>query len=763
MAGPEDNILGGQDAVIRVGVEADMSEILQQATKFNELIKDANDSFNIMQTVINSTTSRMASLNSATLRLVASARQLRNEYQLIAESSQRIGFMGGGIGEVGAGVTGIGGGDIRELVSTSSGAAGGGYVQSQGGLLVPGGSVEPYKTPSSITDPQQGLGVAVRSGGRATGKAYQAIATMDYGANPPLVDTGMKDPQGNPIKVPMTPAQLRQHLIRNGAGPTALALTTLGRLAPTLTAGLTAAAPYVLPVLGAAVAGYKAVDYLTKGATKYTGLTGGTGVFTSEAEGNMYGLNRGSFVGLQAQKWLSGLTNLAVGPGGYGEIQDALFAAGYKPYGDEQANRMGMQGMRYDQARSTMATLYAKGFQDVGANATLMAVSMESAKTSTASFVSAMDSLRLTAQRTNASMKGLTTAFTTVMNALVSGLGATGNWTNLFSSTFAEAYANSRNAVLRDGGAVADLSKFPAQVQLMNTPAFKQAGITFQNSLMAYSNSPGMADTLARGTDQAADTLLGMLGIGDLRGRDPREIEIILRNMTPQIMALKDSEMARSLVGPEVTSNTSAFIEWLVTNASGDPLTAAIEDKKKDSGANRIKNYVSSSNYFESTFMDRQSESRAKINDFLRANPEDMSNYPVLSGYMNYIASTQKSIGWLDSLIRSGEQGQTYVRYRGNEMTLGQFFTKYGDSPDARRLMESGELEVATSQDGKKPNSLDFSAAYNIQASEKTVQNMSQAELQETFKQGMLGWAKENNSAGDNKLKVSADGILGIG
>ena len=39
MAGPDDNILGGQDAVIRVGVEADMSSILEQATKFNELIK----------------------------------------------------------------------------------------------------------------------------------------------------------------------------------------------------------------------------------------------------------------------------------------------------------------------------------------------------------------------------------------------------------------------------------------------------------------------------------------------------------------------------------------------------------------------------------------------------------------------------------------------------------------------------------------------------------------------------------------------------
>lgn len=773
MAGTDDNILGGQDAVIRVGVEADMSEILQQANKFNELIKDANDSFNVMQTVITSTATRMASLNSATLRLVSSARQLRNEYQLIAENSQRISLSG--VGDVGAGVTGIGGGSLAG-VTAPSGVA---YVQGSGGLLVPetmavgGGAIEIGPQTPGVS---QGISNATRAGGRVASKAADVLGTV-LNANEPQYTvmrdekTGqiLRDARGNPLERQMTTGEQFASLIRRGASPGTIALTALGKLPgvsgliSSLPSALVAGAPYALAGLGAAVAAYKAADYMVKGSTKYTGLTGGTGVFDSPAEGTMYGFNRGSFIGLQAQKWLSGLSNMAVGPGGYGEIQEGLLTAGYKPYGDEQADRMGMQGMRYDRTRGTLASLYAKGFQDVGANIALMQTSIESARTSTAAFTSSMDMLRVTAQKTNASMKGLTTAFTTAMKALSTGMGASGNWSTLFSTSYATAFANSRNAALRNGGAIADISKFGAQVQLINTSAFRNAGITFENRFMAYANSPGMAETLALGTDQAADQLLRYIGIGNVSGRDPREVEMLIRSRSNEVEALRNSPMVQSLVGPEVTGDINAFIEWLASNATGNPISENLDTLKDQSGANYIKNFTTSRNYFASVLGDQQSLSRGRVGDFLRASGDDREKYSVLSNYYDYVGRNQKSIGWLDSIIRSDEQDQTWVNYRGQTMKLGRFMETYSNSPEARKLMESGNLQIATSQDGKQPNALDFAAAYNTGAGEKTVQNATLTELGDQFKSAMSGWAKDNNAAGNNKLKVSVDGAFGIG
>lgn len=753
MAGTDDNILGGQDAVIRVGVEADMSEILQQATKFNELIKDANESFNVMQTVITSTTTRMASLNSATLRLVSSARQLRSEYQLIAESSQRIGFAGG-LGGSEEGLIGIGGQPLMGL----TGSEGRSFESVTSGLVAPAASMAGVSGAPEIPEQFPGL---------SEGAKYAA-------------DAGMKVFGGGLMKGRAAAAgresvnqsggfsEFLQNLIAGGASGSTIGWATLGRIIPGLGKIMGgAAAPYILSLLGAGVAGYKAADYMIKGSTKYTGLTGGTGVFSSAAEGDYnigpFGINRGSFLGLQAQKWLSGLTNMAVGPGGYGEIQEGLLTAGYKPYGDTQADTMGMQGMRYDKTRATLASLYAKGYQDVGANIALMQVSIESARTSTAAFTSAMDSLRVTAQRTNASMKGLTTAFTTIMKALSTGMGATGNWTTLFGTSYAEAFANSRNAALRNGGAVADLSQFGAQVQLINTPAFQQAGISFENRFMAYSNSPGMAETLAMGTDQAADQLLRFIGIGNMRGRNPREVEMMIRSRSNEVDALRQSAMAQGLVGPEVTGDINAFIEWLTANATGDPVYKSLAEKKQGAGANKIKNYYNAATYFDSVLADQQSLSKGRVNQFLQGNPQEQSQYSVLSNYYDYVGKTQKSIGWLESIIRSNDQDQTWVSYRNNKpMKLGKFLETYGDNPEVRKLMESGNLQVATSQNGAKPEDLDFSAAYNIQASEKTMQNATLSELGDTFKKGMTAWAKENNTAGDNKLKVDV-GLAGLG
>lgn len=756
MAGTDDNILGGQDAVIRVGVEADMSEILQQATKFNELIKDANDSFNTMQTVITSTTTRMAALNSATLRLVSSARQLRGEYQLIAESSQRIGFLGGGESEEGP--VGIGGKALGSLIS----GVGGPFREGSSGLIEPA-SMAGVSGAAEMPEPFPGLDKAIpgvaKEGAKAAGEYSSAAGSFTIGSK--AFDDKEK------------PGRMLARMVEGGAAPSQMVKALIGRLIPSLGPTMAAIAPYALPTIGAAVAGYKALDYMIKGATRYTGLTGGTGVSTSFAEGDYnlgpFGINRGSFLGLQMAKWLPGLANMAVGPQGYGEIQEGLLTSGYKPYGDAQANALGMGGMRWDKTRATLAALYGKGYQDVGANIALMQTSLESARTSTASFTASMDQLRITAQKTNASMKGLTTAFTTMMKSLTGGMGATGNWTNLFSVAAATAYANANNAALRNGGAVTDISQFGAQVQLMNTPAFREANINFENRFMAYSTAPGMAQVLARGTDQAADMLLKYIGVGDVSNLNATTIENMLRNKSIEVDALRNSEMAKALVGPEVTGDVNAFIEYLVRNAKGDPNYKSTTNLIRQSGANPIKNFGSTANYFDSVlggglFNNQENLGRKRVQDFLQASPEDRSKYSVLSGYYNYVGRTHQGIGWLNSIIAADEQDQTWVKYRNKKMKLGKFMQDYGfNSPEATKLMESGELQVATSQNGKRPDGTAFSAAYNIQANEKTVQNMTMAELKDTFTDGMSAWVKQNNTLGDGKLKVSADGILGIG
>lgn len=892
MAGTDDNILGGQDAVIRVGVEADMGDILEQATKFNELIKDANDSFNVMQTVIMNTTNRMASLQSATLRLVSSARQLRNEYELIADSTQRISPMGmgayGGYGMMAPAVAGIGGGNLAAMAAgpgvpgwaassfsspsmTSSGliipgsAALSTFAGRGGGMRMGGGQ---EATASLSRAGQESLGSAssalgkyfnlwggvdfgrtlnkygelpssaeilYRSWGRPSyaiagfigralakrGKFVNNQAYMDYQneksqaqnaayarqvaeqeRHQELIDAvrggGSISREDLPtVNVPglgngvllggeQSGAAAAEGLAAEaglatevaGAAGAVEGMGALGRAA-TAAAGIGGAAqmstalaalPVAIPVIGAIIgtvaAAYKAADYLVKGATRYSGMTGGTGVF-SGIEGDGI-IDKGSFFNLQKEAWLSGLFNMAVGPGGYTSIQEGMMKAGIKPISEQGANALGTQGLRWDTTRKALGYLYAAGFQDVGQNVEAMKMSIQDMGGATAAFIGGMDTLRYTAQRTGVELDTLAKVFSKSLRNMTN-MGAQGNWATFYSTSASTAYANARNTILKEGGGVADLSTMGATIQLINTPAFQSMGIGLNNIYSAYTNTPNMAGTLAAGQDQSVDSLLSAVGLGGLKGRSYEEVDKIVRNNSVMVMALRQSPMIANLVGPDVINNTDAFIDWIVMNAKGDPNVENIQDLKEKYGANPIRDFTNASDWLSSDRGPgkRDSMARDRIKDMLKGGitDEDMAKYPVLATYANYINRTGQNIGWMNSLLSGDSAKNAYVNYNNQIMKMGKFMTQYGNDPEAIRLMESGQLQVAISKDGSQPLMSDFSEAYNLGNLEGSLKDATLSDLENSISNGLASWVKDkNNNAGDNKLKVgiSFDGFPGV-
>ena len=746
--GGNDNVMGSKEAVVNVSFKDDLGNILENASQLKEVLDQVNQNFLAINSVIGLTTGSMQRLSSQTQRLVSTTQQLRSEYQLIADASQRIGISGS-LSLPTSGAFSADSDVVREALTGTGRAA---------GLILGGGKEElTMGRTAGLQELQVGKytrGQRPRPGVSASDRYFRAYlgdanlkekdvttaiglkltsSKKDYSDLMPgkvgfggMASEAFKDYQSGASITSIVSSAGKALKSASEAG--LLGEGLFAKLAPGI-GNFMAAAPFITGSLLAGAAVYKAFDYLNKGATRYTGLTGGTGIFenTGAASGSK------SFLGLQRDAWISGLLNMGVGVGGYTAIQEGLLGAGYTARSNQNYNQLGIRGMRYESTRSALADLYKKGLQNVDQNLQLMQLVTERGNGSLVTLTGTIDNLRTTALTTNASLKLMIETMSASIQSLVGRMGMSGNVAAFVGGTNAAAYANARNTLLRGSGAP-DYGNFAMQMMMMQSQAYQGAGINFQNMYYMAAhpelNSQGLGLTTAQATDQSTDKILGMMFGSKIKpgmSYQATADAIRLAGPGPIQAAMQFAAQTGLVKDPNITSNVDAFIDWAATNLTSDPQTASAEKSQKQNmgkdinvdvwakkykkenpnataaevQAAAVQNYLAQTKIGGATLLDRSTYDRSQ-------GPYGTSwleSHPVASDYIDYVRATGDKVGWIEKVLNQKHEAGTgtWVKVGDQTMTLADFMEKAKTDPTLQAALRGeGPNRVMVGEKGSK-------------------------------------------------------------
>lgn len=627
--GGGDNVMGSKEAIVNVSFKDDLGNILENASQLKDILDSVNQNFLAINSAVGITTQTMGKLASQTQRLVATTQQLRNEYQTIADASQRIGLSQSiapassifqntdvvrdalsGTGGARGLVLGGGGGEAGPIFGSTAGfdklmteTYPQRFRRTQAWNQLPSSEVRSIVSNTDDLEERARLvheRLVEDNKARLAGVGDLSDQDRAWLTREKLqLDLSLKktyqrrsrEPQyffkndpNNKLNVGVG-TQVWEDW-QSGASTGSIVRGLLTSFGGARGAAMAAAIPYITAGVGVGVALYKSMDYLVKGATRYSGLTGGTGVLenTGAAEGSA------TFLGLQGRAWWEGLRNMAVGPGGFQAIQEGLLGAGYTARDSDQYAKLGIKGLRYESARSVLASLYGKGLQDIDQNLQLMQLVVERGGGSLTTLTGTIDNLRETALTSNASLKVMTATLATSMAGLIGGMNVAGNVAAFVGGNNAAAFADSANSLLRGSGAP-NYNDFITQMMMLQSPSFRAAGVTADNMyyMMAHpelfpKGQEGLA--IAQATDYMADRLFRF---PVPKGSTLQEAKDIISQDSNYVRRIMQSPMFKAAVNdPNIYNSVDASIEWLARHAIGDPQTEIAKANRKENLAHNI-------------------------------------------------------------------------------------------------------------------------------------------------------------------------------
>lgn len=776
--GGGDNIMGSKEAIVNVKFQDDLGNILENASKLKEVLDAVNSNFLAINSAVGITTNSMGRLSSQTQKLVATTQQLRNEYQIIADASQRIG--------ISRPLSISGGAPFADTDIVRSALSGGGSSLGIPGLpsnenqaLGRTAGLERLQTPELPRFGRRNFRNALESDYERKAQTEQYF--MDDLKRGP-VSSNYKTRKPEYAQVPARGGALLKNALedfRAGGSVSSIALKAFKTMDLPLGTALETGFGYATAGIGAAAALYKAADYLVKGSTRYSGLTGGTGVYenTGAAAGSQ------SFVGLQAQAWREGLFNMAIGPGGYQAIQEGLLGAGYTARDNADYNRLGIRGMRYDSARTTLAGLYKRGLQNVDENLQLMQLTVERGNGSLSSLVGTIDNLREVALTTNSSLKVMMQTFTASMQGLIGGMNMAGNTAAFVAGNNAAAYSNATNTLLRGSGAP-DYNNIVTQMMLTQTSAFQNAGINMQNLFYKMANptttSGGLGQVFGAATDQMVDTMVGGMFPGVRPGMTTQQAKDIIGQNSTAVMALMQSGFLKNLIkDPAIYGNVDATIEWLANNLTGNPQTDQAAVSRSQNLSHKLdlsgKEYqervyipqgMSGTGRYETRTLGRDQAINKYLADALREGNGDIfsdglsslerTKNPVRGTYYDYVKKTGQAVGWVESVLNTGGKaaGRTFVKLGNDGETMSmEKFIRLAQTDPAKQAMLRGEgsqrLLVGTREEGQKTSEITNwtdSAEMGGGGASRTMAEMTQEDLTKAIANGIRNF--NHNSEG---------------
>lgn len=777
--GGGDNVMGSKEAVVNVAFKDDLGNILENAEKLKDVLDAVNQNFLAINSVVGITSNSMGRLTSQTQRLVSTTQQLRNEYQIIADASQRIGVSAPqqpvAINQAPFQDTEV----IREALSGST----------RGATLLGKPEEAAMGRTAGLDKLQTGKFPRVESPFRAQRPIpTHTEVVYDDDGNP------VTDEEGKPIyrKVPTKERYSGPNKLKNawddyqaGASPSRILSEFMKASSNPMVAAMGAAVPYVQAAYMVGSAAYKAADYLVKGATRYTGLTGGTGIFenTGAARGSA------SFIDLQTRAWREGIFNMAVGPGGFQQIQEALLGAGYTARGDSQYDKMGIRGMRYEAARSSLQRMYEVGLQDVDANLQLMQLVTERGNGSLTTLMGTIDNLRTTALKTNASLKVMQQTMSASITGLIGGMNVMGGVATFVGGTNAAAYANAQNSLLRGSGAP-DYNNFITQMMMLQSPELQSAGVNPNNMFYMMSNPElfpgGQGLTLAKATDYSVDRVLGM-AFNVPKGASVQQAKDILGQNSNRVRALMQSPMIQALVkDPAIYQNADAFIEWAATNLTGNPQTASAEASRRanlgraididrwdrgpgsyyakrypdEAESSRLTRDQAINKYFQSTFGTSMGVSFDEDSGKMNMTGWGMSSWerddhPLLARYYDYSMNTGQRLGFIEKTLKSSNgraAGSTYFKFGDRVMSWNEYFDEMKTNKALQAasrgeggttLMMGQKKKGESEQDIRFMDAAEFGGGGNM-GENKTLQNMTKDDFADSINTGLKRFANSN-------------------
>lgn len=787
--GGGDNVMGSKEAIVNVSFKDDLGNILENASKLKEILDAVNSNFIAINAAVGMTTNSMGRLSSQTQKLVATTQQLRNEYQSIADASQRIGISQS---------IGASNGPFQDTDVVREALGGTGRAS---GLILPGGEessalgrtlgIKDFVSPtypkirgqrsyanrlpgsktrsamnwqtskkrldSQIRTANKHLEEAEASGDEETIAYARARVEKLKGdrdnlklSNPKTrkSETSWKNDRAyipkdeNPAGIGIASQVWEDY--QSGASVKSITRGLLSSFDSPILRVIGKAFPHMTAAIGAGAAAYKAMDYLVKGATRYSGLTGGTGVFdnTGYAEGST------SFLGLQTRAWTEGLFNMAVGPGGFQQIQEALLGAGLTARDDRQYNKLGIRGLRYEGARANLQKMYEMGLQDVDVNTQLMQLTVERSNGSLATLQGTLRNLADTALVTNGNFQLMYKTLAAVMASAVGGLNMQGASPMFLAGTSAAAYSTAQNTLLKNGAPL-DYNNIITRMLLTTTPNFQANGVNMNNLYYMMANNEawktpgGVGYNTALASDQAVDKLLGPIKAKLRPGASVQEAKDLLGQNSGFVTTAMQSQLSAALISdPNIRNNADAWIEWAAINMVGDPLSEqALADStrnmardamflsswEKDKNGNLSKSKVGIDNplnqiaYFGQVFGRRGwvgDASRGANETDYGFDEEERKNAPLGAGYWDYVRETGKSVGWVENILKNKDQSigsKTYVKWGNKDpMKLIEFMAQSDTNPLYQQLLAGtakDRLLVGTSEAGQKPSDIVFSDA----------------------------------------------------
>lgn len=527
--GPGNDNITGESVSLKLGLEPDLGDLLQNLTVANDVLDSIEQKFMAIGDVVQSTTQRTAQLTRQTELLAAQTTRLQNSYQAIAQASgtlSGIGAMAGGYGGYGGGYPGMmpmpgqmafGGmpTQMNQLQTMPTG------VSTEAGEDIPspgvGRPVRPQSFPLSVraaaleelSGRWQGKGGPIGTPLSAMRAGFQQARGRTPSTNilkslPRFSPTQLADPafaaKTGPVSgviggEAQTFASAAEALATPGVEAASIAGLGAAEGGSALAGGIGSAVGVAAPYVLAGIAAYKLISGQVAEATRLSGVTGGTGVISGTGSGGF----DTSAAGLRLRSMGLGLLHPGVD---VGRTQEEALGAGYT-------------GGAYTQARDYLFEAAKRGMSDTVDQLDMYQEAIDKAGGSTQTLVGSLDRLRTVAVSTNSNLTAMTQNYKDNLESFV-GMGMSGNTAMnaaLQQSTmFATNPIMAMNPVTRNSGGY-DIANPLNQAQLT-----AQLGVGYNMLGVQSALTPGLGSALPAMTEKVVQNTLSNMGFN--KGQD---------------------------------------------------------------------------------------------------------------------------------------------------------------------------------------------------------------------------------------------------